>query len=212
MMPRAGLDLRYLPDEPVPELLEAAIALGWRFFCVQPGSRTAVALGRAVRESGRPRTEFFLITFLSAALGTYSAASAEVQFEISLLGQFLDTAVVDAEGLSVVVPQDVEELWRVMEKAMAQGKVRSFGVHGFSAPQVESLCGDMALAPQLLLAARQDQEEDLLRCAEYYRMRLLTPCTDTDAAEFLDRGAAVLIQPPEESPARWLRDLQLPEV
>lgn len=210
LIPRAGLDLREMDDEPGRELIEAAIALGWRLFCVRPGSRTALALGRAVKESGLPRTAFFLITSLAADLGTYSAASAEVQFEISLLGQFLDAAVADAENLAVVVPQDVEELWRVLEGAMAQGKVRSLGIHGFTAPQVECLCADMALAPQILLGNPEELTADLLACVRHYSIQLLVPCTEDEAPAHLAQKSTVLLHPDPEAPVDWVNQIILP--
>ncbi|KAF7792260.1 hypothetical protein EIP86_003296 [Pleurotus ostreatoroseus] len=137
------------------EMCKNALKCGYRHFDTAWGYNNEESVGKAIRESGVPRSEIFLTTKL------WNANHHRVReaFEMSLAA--LDCEYIDlylmhwpqAEVDGACRVPDVHEAptfvdtWKEMEKLLETGKVKSIGVSNFSIKNLEHLLPHCKVIP-----------------------------------------------------------------
>lgn len=132
-IPGIGFGCYALPEERAEETLLSAIQTGYRHFDTASVYGTEEALGRAVRDSGLPREDFFLTTKLWK--DQMDGPMAAFQASLKALG----TDYVDLYLIHWPRPdlerEDWRELdrkvWRCLEQLYQSGAVRAIGVSNF---------------------------------------------------------------------------------
>ncbi|KAK7062653.1 hypothetical protein VNI00_000141 [Paramarasmius palmivorus] len=137
-----------------------AIKVGYRHFDTAAGYGNEEEVGRAIRDSGIPREEFFVTTKLANGDHGRVREAFEESFDNLGLG-YIDLylihwpqAVKPLNGHAWVgeaIPPDQSptfvETWKDMEKLVATGKVRSIGVSNFSIKNLEILLPHCTIVP-----------------------------------------------------------------
>ncbi|KAG8992817.1 hypothetical protein FRB90_000893 [Tulasnella sp. 427] len=135
-------------------MVKTAIRLGYRHIDTAAGYRTEEAVGKAVRESGIPRSDFFVTTKLwNTDHGRVAEAFEESLARLGL--EYIDLYLMhwpQAMSPSGNIPQPSEsptfvETWKAMEKLLQTGKVKSIGVSNFSIKTLEVLLDDAIIVP-----------------------------------------------------------------
>ncbi|KAA1472715.1 Aldo/keto reductase [Dentipellis sp. KUC8613] len=144
----------------------SALKSGYRLLDTAYGYGTEQYVGEAIRESGIPREEIFVITKLPwhharmveesverslDALGTYIDLYL-MHFPIAMVYDNDDRDPKDAEGnYRVDSAVDFKDTWAAMERVLANsnGKVRAIGVSNFSIRTLEELLETAKIVPAL---------------------------------------------------------------
>jgi len=136
------------------EMVTMALKLGYRHFDTASGYSNEEQVGKAIRESGVPRSEIFLVT----KLGNGDHTRVREAFEDSLKRldcEYIDLYLVHwpnaqkADG-SWYRPDESPtyvETWKEMEKLLDTGKVRTIGVSNFSVKTFEVLLPQVKIVP-----------------------------------------------------------------
>ena len=106
------------------------------------------AVGRAIRESGVPRSEIFVITKL------YPTQFAEPQAALERTLKTLDLGYIDLVLLHHPGAGDVAT-YKVLEQAVARGQVRSIGLSNWYQAELEEFLPQVSIKPALRGASRE---------------------------------------------------------
>lgn len=136
-MPRFGIGTYNVPGDSVAEDAVAyALKCGYRHIDTAHAYRVERGVGKAVKESGIPRSEIWI----TSKLWPSEYGEGKTMEAIDKMLERLQTDYIDL--LYVHQPMgDYRGAWRDMEKAVKQGKVRSLGISNFDAS--DSLFNDI---------------------------------------------------------------------
>ena len=136
-MPRFGIGTYNVPGDSVAEDAVAyALKSGYRHIDTAHAYRVERGVGKAVKESGIPRSEIWI----TSKLWPSEFGEGKTMEAIDKMLERLQTDYIDL--LYVHQPMgDYRGAWRDMEKAVKQGKVRSLGISNFDAS--DSLFNDI---------------------------------------------------------------------
>lgn len=136
-MPRFGIGTYNVPGNSVAEDAVAyALKCGYRHIDTAHAYRVERGVGKAVKESGIPRSEIWI----TSKLWPSEFGEGKTMEAIDKMLERLQTDYIDL--LYVHQPMgDYRGAWRDMEKAVRQGKVRSLGISNFDAS--DSLFNDI---------------------------------------------------------------------
>lgn len=136
-MPRFGIGTYNVPGDSVAEDAVAyALKCGYRHIDTAHAYRVERGVGKAVKESGIPRSEIWI----TSKLWPSEFDEGKTMEAIDKMLERLQTDYIDL--LYVHQPMgDYRGAWRDMEKAVRQGKVRSLGISNFDAS--DSLFNDI---------------------------------------------------------------------
>ena len=123
-IPAVGFGVFMIPnDGPTYDAVLQALKIGYRHIDTAAAYFNESGVGKAIRDSGIPRSEIFITSKLW--LQDYGYAPAKKGIEASL--QKLGTDYIDLYLLHQPYG-DVAGAWKALEKAKAEGKLRSIGV------------------------------------------------------------------------------------
>ncbi len=125
-MPRFGLGTFMLSPEQCKISCLAALQAGYRHIDTAHAYGNEEAVGEAIKESGIPREEIFVVSKLWPT--EYGEGATEQAIDAMLERLGLD--YIDLVYLHQPVG-DIIGAWKDMEKAVAKGKVRSLGISNF---------------------------------------------------------------------------------
>jgi 2,5-diketo-D-gluconate reductase A len=144
-IPQLGFGVFQVPPEDTQEVVETALAGGYRHIDTAAAYRNERGVGEAIAASGLARDEVFLTTKLwNSEQGFDSTLSA---FEQSL--ERLGTDHVDLYLIHWPMPSEDRYLdtWRAFERIHAEGRARSIGVSNFRVEDLERLRGEAEKLP-----------------------------------------------------------------
>ena len=123
-IPAVGFGVFMIPnDGPTYDAVLQALKIGYRHIDTAAAYFNESGVGKAIRDSGIPRSEIFITSKLW--LQDYGYAPAKKGIEASL--QKLGTDYIDLYLLHQPYG-DVAGAWKALEEAKAEGKLRSIGV------------------------------------------------------------------------------------
>lgn len=142
-MPIHGIGTYSLQDETCVNAVSEALQRGVRLIDTAYMYHNEESVGQAVRESGIPREEIFVIT----KLYPNQFSNAEAAIEEAL--QKLDISYIDMMLLHHPGSGDVEA-YHAMEKAVEEGKIRSIGLSNWYVEELESFLPQVTITPALV--------------------------------------------------------------
>lgn len=136
-MPRFGIGTYNVPGDSVAEDAVAyALKCGYRHIDTAHAYRVERGVGKAVKESGIPRSEIWI----TSKLWPSEFGEGKTMEAIDKMLERLQTDYIDLLYVHQSMG-DYRGAWRDMEKAVKQGKVRSLGISNFDAS--DSLFNDI---------------------------------------------------------------------
>lgn len=144
-IPQLGFGVFQVPPEDTQEVVEEALATGYRHIDTAAAYRNERPVGAAIAASGIPREEIFVTTKLwNSSQGYESTLGA---FEKSLHRLGLDH--VDLYLIHWPVPTEGRALdtWRAFERIYEEGRSRTIGVSNFRVEDLEMLEREAATQP-----------------------------------------------------------------
>ena len=144
-IPQLGFGVFQVPPEDTQEVVEEALASGYRHIDTAAAYRNERGVAAGIAASGVPRSEIFITTKLwNTEQGFDSTLAA---FEKSI--EALDTEQVDLYLIHWPVPaRDLFlDTWRAFERIHAEGGARSIGVSNFRVADLERLASEAETQP-----------------------------------------------------------------
>ena len=124
-MPRLGYGVYQIPSIITERCVSDALSVGYRSIDTAQCYGNEKAVGKAIRKSGIPRDEIFLTTKLWGGRG-YADTVRSIDSSLQALGtDYIDLLLIhEPTG-------DFHEIYRAMEDAYRDGKLRAIGVANF---------------------------------------------------------------------------------
>ena len=145
-IPQFGLGVFQISgDEKTKEACLEAFKLGYRHVDTAHAYQNERGVGQAVKESGLPREEIWITTKLwPSEYGEGKTAKA--------IDKMLERLQTDYIDLLLLHQQfgDYLGAWKNMEKAVAEGKVKSIGLSNFESERLEEVLAAATIKPSVL--------------------------------------------------------------
>ena len=142
-MPIYGLGTYSLTDEECVRSVTAALENGVRLIDTAYMYHNEESVGEAVRNSGIPREEIFVITKL------YPNQFSDPETAIEQALEKLDIEYIDMMLLHHPGTDDVKA-YKAMEKAVSEGKIRSVGLSNWYDEELEDFLPQVSITPALV--------------------------------------------------------------
>ena len=153
-MPTVGFGTWQIPlNENFKSTIQTAIQLGYRHFDTAQIYNNSVLMGEAIRESGIPRSEFFITSKVWASHCSYeSAKEAFEQVRTQLQLDYLDLLLIHwpaSQGEPMVWQAQNAGTWRAFEELYKDGLVRAIGVANFLPHHLVPLLARAKITPMV---------------------------------------------------------------
>ena len=141
-MPILGFGVYQVPKEETEQVVSQAIKAGYRLFDTAQAYANEEGVGRAIKNSGIPREEFFIVTKIW--ISNYGEEKAYQSILSSL--EKLQTEYIDLLLLHQPF-NDYYGAYRAMGRAYREDKVKSIGVSNFYPDRFVDLCKFVEIKP-----------------------------------------------------------------
>lgn len=142
-MPIVGLGTYSLLGDVCVNSVATALRLGFRKIDTAYMYNNEESVGEGIRQSGVPREEVFVCTKL------YPNQFADAENAIDMALEKLGTGYIDLMLLHHPGTNDVKA-YKAMEKAVAEGKIRSLGVSNYYVEEMEEFLPQVTIKPVLV--------------------------------------------------------------
>jgi len=145
--------------------LQTAIAAGYRLIDTAIMYRNEAVIGKAVNESSLPREAFFITSKIpnkEEFIKDDAAVQAAIDFSLKELAlDYMDLYLIHHPWDDVA---DMLRVWRVLEKNVQAGKIKSIGVSNFSNEQLGYLLDHATIKPAVnqIQSHPDDWNDDLV--------------------------------------------------
>lgn len=160
-MPWVGLGVfRMENDEDTQQVIEDAIAMGYRHIDTAAIYGNEEVVGKAIKNSGLPREELFITTKVWNEEQRKDRVMAAFEESLKKLG----VEYVDLYLIHWPVPGEFIKTWKVLEEIYKSGRVKAIGVSNFKKHHLEELKQESTIVPavnQIELHPYLIQQEDL---------------------------------------------------
>ncbi|KAA8456898.1 aldo/keto reductase [Weissella paramesenteroides] len=187
-LPNLGLGTYQLKGGAGFQQILAAIKSGYRLIDSATNYDNEGVVGKAIRHSGVPRSEFFITSKLPGKYHDYESARDAIQESLARMGiDYFDLFIIHwplpKRGLYV-------EAWQALVDAQKQGLIRSIGVSNFEPEHLDRIIEETGVKPavnQIEIHPYWVQEDNVL---ENLRRGI-----KVEAWSPLGRGSAALKEP-----------------
>lgn len=133
------------------EILKRAVTAGYRYFDTASFYGTEEFVGQAVKESGIPREEFFLVSKMWKDEMGYEQTKKALEDTLRRLKtDYLDLYLIHWPRPTAECENWKEidlETWRAMEELCAEGKIRGLGLSNFLPQHLENILQNCKIRP-----------------------------------------------------------------
>lgn len=155
-IPKLGLGTWFIPDESAAEAVREAVVAGYRHIDTAQAYGNETGIGEGIRNSGISRKEIFVTSKVAAEHKSYEAARVSIDESLSKMGlDYIDMILIHSpqpwkEWRSQErYFEENKEVWRALEDAYGEGKLRAVGVSNFLEDDLESLLADCRIKPMV---------------------------------------------------------------
>lgn len=155
-IPKIGLGTWLIPDGEAAQAVRDAVAMGYRHIDTAQAYGNERGVGEGVRTCGIPREEIFVTSKVAAEHKTYESAAKSIDESLAKLGMdYIDLMIIHC-------PQPWAEfrgerryftenkvVWRALEKAYKDGKIKAIGVSNFLVDDLENILDGCEVKPMV---------------------------------------------------------------
>lgn len=155
-IPKLALGTWQISNEEVVAAVKAALSMGYRHIDTAAAYGNEEGVGQALAESGIDRKDIFLTTKVPAEIKTYEGAKESIEASLKKLGtDYIDLMLIHAPrpwsemhaGATHFYYEENVEVWKAIEEAHKEGKLRAIGVSNFEISDIENLLAHEASIP-----------------------------------------------------------------
>lgn len=172
-LPALGLGVFQTPPEQTAQIVETALAAGYRHIDTAAAYANETGVGEGLRASGLPRDEVFVETKVWVSDFGYDEALHAYEKSIAKLGvDHLDLLILH-QPLASLFDRTIAA-YRALERLLADGKVRAIGVSNFTVDDLAALAekSDVVPAVNQIELHPYSQRKDLQQ--RHYDLGILT--------------------------------------
>ena len=156
-IPKIGLGTWFINNKNVPDAVISAVKSGYRIFDTAQAYMNEAGVGAGIRNCGVPREELFVASKIKAEAKSYDSAKKEIENILATTGlDYLDLVIIHApqpwnkwRNKKNRYYDENKEVWRAMEEAYQQGKLRAIGVSNFLVDDLENILNDCKIKPMV---------------------------------------------------------------
>ncbi len=143
-MPMLGYGVFQIDDATTERCVTDALSVGYRLFDTAQAYGNERGVGAAIKKSGVPRDEIFLVDKVWVSNYGDGKTLDSVKASLELLGMdYIDCMLLHQPY------NDYYGAWRDLEKALDQGLVRSIGVSNFNPNRLLDICSFSEVKPMV---------------------------------------------------------------
>lgn len=155
-IPKIGLGTWLIPDGEAAQAVRDAVAMGYRHIDTAQAYGNERGVGEGVRTCGIPREEIFITSKVAAEHKTYESAAKSIDESLAKLGMdYIDLMIIHCpqpwakfRGERRYFTEN-KEVWRALEKAYKDGKVKAIGVSNFLVDDLENILDGCEVKPMV---------------------------------------------------------------
>ena len=155
-IPKLGLGTWFIDDDQAAEAVRTAVKLGYRLIDTAQAYGNERGVGEGVRTCGVPREELFVASKVAAELKTYDEAKKSIDETLEKMGlDYLDQMIIHSPQpwnqfrVEKRYSEENKAVWRALEDAQSEGKVKVIGVSNFLRDDLENLLSDCRVKPMV---------------------------------------------------------------
>lgn len=175
-IPKLGLGTWFIDDDKAAEAVRMAVKQGYRLIDTAQAYGNERGVGEGVRTCGVSRESLFVTSKVAAEAKTYESAARSIDETLQKMGlEYLDLMIIHSPQPWTEFREEKryfdenKEVWRALEDAYAEGKLRAIGVSNFLRDDLDSLLKDCRIVPmvnQILLHITNTDQELLQYCRD----------------------------------------------
>lgn len=176
-IPQVGYGTWLIDDSAVENAVKYAIEVGYRHIDTAQAYGNEAGVGRGIRASKIGREKIFVTDKVAAEAKTFEAAYASIDESLGKLGlDYIDLMIIHAPQPWAEFRQEKRyfaenrEVWRALETAHEEGKVKAIGVSNFLKDDLENILEHCQIQPavnQILAHAGQMDWEVIEFCRKH---------------------------------------------
>ena len=155
-IPKIGLGTWLIPDGEAAQAVRDAVEMGYRHIDTAQAYGNERGVGEGVRTCGVPREEIFVTSKVAAEHKTYESVAKSIDESLAKLGMdYMDLMIIhcpqpwaEFRGERRYFPEN-KEVWRALEKAYKDGKVKAIGVSNFLVDDLENILDGCEVKPMV---------------------------------------------------------------
>ena len=170
-MPLLGYGVYQVDPKECERCVNDAISVGYRMIDTAQIYRNEEGVGNAIKKSGIPRKEFFIVTKVWVSNASYEKAKASIETSLhKLQTDYIDLLLVHQPF------GDYYGSYRAMEEAYKEGKVHAIGVSNFYADRYLDLAYHCEIKPAVNQMETHVfyQQQDLQELMKKYDTKLMS--------------------------------------
>lgn len=155
-IPKIGLGTWLIPDGEAAQAVRDAVEMGYRHIDTAQAYGNERGVGEGVRTCGVPREEIFVTSKVAAEHKTYESVAKSIDESLAKLGMdYMDLMIIhcpqpwaEFRGERRYFTEN-KEVWRALEKAYKDGKVKAIGVSNFLVDDLENILDCCEVKPMV---------------------------------------------------------------
>ena len=145
-----------IPDDKAAKCVRMAIEAGYRHIDTAQAYGNEVGVGQGIRDSGIKREDIFVTTKVMAEYKTYKEAKESIDLSLQRLGlDYVDLILIhcpqpwaEFRGKKRYFEENIE-VWKALEDAYNEGKVRAIGVSNFLNDDMQNIFDHCRIRPMV---------------------------------------------------------------
>lgn len=146
-IPKLGLGTWFIHNDKVADVVRQAVSIGYRHIDTAQAYENEAGVGAGVKSCGVPREEIFVTSKIAAEHKTYEATAKSIDESLMKMGlSYLDMMIIHSPQPWAMVNQSADryfeenkQVWKALEVALKNGKVRAIGVSNFLEEDINNL-------------------------------------------------------------------------
>ena len=156
-MPKIGLGTWLIDNEKIEEVVKNAISVGYRLIDTAQAYGNEEGIGKAIKECGLKREELFIATKIRAEYKSYEEAKKSIDESLQKMGlDYLDLVIIHSPQPWTDFRENEKRffeenilVWKALEDAYKEKKVRAIGVSNFLKDDLENILKNCEIKPMV---------------------------------------------------------------
>lgn len=175
-IPKVGLGTWLIDNDKVEDVVECALEAGYRHIDTAQAYGNEEGVGKAIRKSKIARQDLFVTSKIAAEAKTYQEAYDSINETLNKMGlDYLDLMIIHSPQPWQEFRNDKryfkenQEVWKALETAYQEGKVKAIGVSNFLKDDLENILTSCQIKPmvnQILTHISNTKTELIKYCKE----------------------------------------------
>jgi len=152
-VPKIGFGTWMIDNETTKQAVKDALEIGYRHIDTAQAYGNEQGVGEAINTSNLDRSEIFVTSKIDAELKDYKSALQSINESLQKLGlDYLDMMIIHSpqpwgEFRQSNYDKENLEVWRALEEAYKQGKIRAIGVSNFTQDDLNNILENGEIRP-----------------------------------------------------------------